>query len=110
MKILKRIYYSIDFLLFYVAKLVVANLQIAWDILTPKMHDTPGFIECPLDVRTDPGILLVSNLISMTPGTLSIDIPPDRSKIRVHVIYMDREKVTRAEIARMQEKIKRITE
>lgn len=110
MKILKRIYYTIDFLLFYLTRLVVANLQIAWDIITPKMHDSPGFIECSLDVRTEPGILLVSNLISMTPGTLSIDIHPDRTKIRIHVIYLEREKVTRAEIARIQDKIKRITE
>ena len=46
-------------------------------------------IEMPLDVKTDAGILLVTNLISLTPGTLSLDISPDRKSLSVHVMFLD---------------------
>jgi multicomponent Na+:H+ antiporter subunit E len=49
----------------------------------------PGFIAIPLDARTDFEILIVSNLISMTPGTLSMDISPDRKFLYLHVMYID---------------------
>jgi multicomponent Na+:H+ antiporter subunit E len=49
----------------------------------------PGFIAIPLDAKTDFEILVVSNLISMTPGTLSVDVSPDRKYLYLHVMYID---------------------
>ena len=43
----------------------------------------------PLDAKTDAGILLVTNLISLTPGTLSIDVSEDRKTLKVHAMFAD---------------------
>jgi multisubunit Na+/H+ antiporter MnhE subunit len=110
MKILIRIFRTLDFLLFYLIKLIRSNLFIAYDILTPRMRTNPGFLEVPVHLNTDLGLLLFSNLLSMTPGTLSIDIHPDRRTMLIHVLYLDSESAIRKEIQNIQDKIKTISE
>lgn len=110
MNLLKKIYYSIEFIGYYLLKLVQANLFIAYDILTPKMHIKPAFMEVPVSLKTDAGLLLFSNLLSMTPGTLSIDVSEDKKILYVHVLYYSSEELMQKDFNGMQEKIKRITE
>ncbi len=108
MKIILKILYAFEFVGFYLAKLVEANFYIAWDILTPGMKSTPGLIEFPLTIKSELGMLLFSNLVSMTPGTLSVDIYDDKSFCLIHILYLtDEEKVIR-ELTRIEKKIKRI--
>lgn len=108
MKLLKRLYYIFYLLAYYLVKLVAANLYIAWDILTPRMRTNPGLIEVDIAYGKDLGLLLLSNLLSMTPGTLSIDIDPAKEKLKVHVLYLDRKKETLNEIERMKAFIQKI--
>lgn len=110
MKLLKRIYYFILFVGFYLGKLLKANIFIAYDILTPKMMINPGFTKIRLELNSDFGLLLLSNLVSMTPGTLSMDIDQERKYLHVNLLYMDRKEATEQEIVQIMQKIKRITE
>jgi multicomponent Na+:H+ antiporter subunit E len=48
------------------------------------MH--PGVIAVPLDARTDAEITLLANLITLTPGTLSIDVSADRKVLYIHTM------------------------
>ena len=105
MKALKKIYLVISFLMYYLLKLIQANIYIAYDILTPKLHTNPGFIRIPLRVNSDPGILLLCNLLSMTPGTLSVDISPDKKKLLVHCLYNNLDGKIVTDIEEMQDKI-----
>lgn len=107
---LKKIYYTIEFAGYYLLKLVQANFFIAWDILTPKMHMHPATMEVPVNLKTDAGLLLFSNLLSMTPGTLSIDVSNDKKILYVHVLYYSTEEIMQKDFDGMQQKIKRITE
>jgi multicomponent Na+:H+ antiporter subunit E len=70
-------------------ELIVSSLEVAFDILTPRHRSRPAIIEVPLDVKTDTGILLVTNLISLTPGTLSLDVSDDRKTLLVHAMFAD---------------------
>ncbi len=110
MKLLKKIYFSLEFVGFYMTKLIEANLYIAWDILTPKMHAKPAFMEVPVTLKSDLGLLLFSNLLSMTPGTLSIDIGKDKKTVLVHVLYYSTSDLMLKSFNTIQNKIKRITE
>ena len=110
MKILRKIIQSVLFAGFYLVKLISANLYIAYDILTPKMRTRPGTIEMDVDLSTDRGILLLSNLVSMTPGTLTMDYDRDLKKLLVHLLYMDRQEATRREIGQIMNRIRLITE
>lgn len=108
MKPILKTYYFLGFLVFYLYKLVESNLIIAYDILTPKMRGNPVFIQVPLFLESNLGLLLFSNLISMTPGTLSIDIVENRKVLLVHVLYDKGEENLQQEFKNLQHKIKRL--
>lgn len=110
MKLILKFYYIVIFILFYLSKLVEANLYIAYDIVTPKLRIKPNFIKVPLILKSDFGMLLFSNLLSMTPGSLSIDITRDRKTMWVHILYQTTEENMLKEFEDMQAKIKRIAE
>jgi multisubunit Na+/H+ antiporter MnhE subunit len=110
MRGLRRIYYFILFPGFYLVKLISANLFIAYDILTPRMRTNPGIIEVELNLSTNFGILLFSNLVSMTPGTLSMDLDEKKKTLLVHLLYMDRREATEKELGRIMNMIRQITE
>ena len=75
-----------------------------WDVITPQHISRPGIIGLPLDARTDAEIMLVANLISLTPGTLSLDLSDDKRVLYVHVMFLDDIDATRQQIKRGLEK------
>ncbi len=93
------------FVLFYVFKLVQSNVYIAYDIITPKMHTSPGFVWIPVRTNSKFGLLLFSNLLSMTPGTLSIDFSGEKNALLVHYLYNNKEHTVTDEIEEIQNKI-----
>ncbi|MDX1651811.1 MAG: Na+/H+ antiporter subunit E [Brumimicrobium sp.] len=83
----------IGFLFFFLYELTKANIQVAADVITPKFYMKPGIVRLPLDVKTNLEITLLANLISLTPGTLSLDVSDDRKVLYVHAMYIhDKEK------------------
>ena len=78
----------IRFVLYFLKELAIANLKVAFDIVTPKDYMEPGVIAVPLDVETDIEITLFANLVTLTPGTLSLDVSPDRRTLYVHALYV----------------------
>ncbi len=79
----------VRFALFYLWQLLLANLRVAYDVLTPAHHMRPAIIAVPLDARTEEEITLLANLITLTPGSLSLDVSEDRRLLYVHVMYLD---------------------
>lgn len=79
-------------------ELLISNLKVLWDVITPRHISRPGIIALPLDARTDAEIMLVANLISLTPGTLSLDLSEDRRLLYIHVMFLDDIERTRREI------------
>lgn len=92
-KYFNRIPKLISFIFFFLYELVKANIQVAYDVITPKYYMKPGIIRIPLDAKSDLEITLLANLISLTPGTLSLDVSDDRKVLYVHAMYVnDRDK------------------
>lgn len=88
----QRIPKVISFVFFFLKELVKANLQVAYDVITPKFYMQPAIIKVPLDAKTDLEITLLANLITLTPGTLSLDVSDDKKVLYVHGMYVkDRE-------------------
>ncbi len=79
----------IGFVTYYLWELIRSNVTVAYDIVTPQHYMKPGIVAVPLDAKTDFEITLLANLISMTPGTLSLDVSEDRSTLFVHAMYVD---------------------
>ena len=78
----------VGFVAFFLWELVRASFRVAFDIVTPTHHMRPAVIAVPLDVTTDTQITLLANLITLTPGTLSLDVSNDRKTLYVHVMYL----------------------
>jgi len=73
-------------------ELVKANLQVAYEVITPNLNMTPGIVAVPLDISSDFQITMLANLITLTPGTLSLDVSEDKKVLYVHSMYIkDRE-------------------
>jgi len=78
----------IGFFFFFVKELILANFRVAYDVLTPTHHMKPGIIAVPLDATSDIEITLLANFITLTPGTLSLDVSADRRVLYVHSMYI----------------------
>ena len=77
----------LGFMALYLADMLRAATRVAHDVLTPTSHMRPGLLEYRLRVRTDAQIAVLANLVSLTPGTLSLDVSPDRSTLLVHAMF-----------------------
>lgn len=78
----------ISFTFYFLYELIKANLQVAAHVVTPKFYMEPGIIKYPLDAKTDLEITLLANVISLTPGTLSLDVSDDRKVLYIHAMYV----------------------
>jgi multicomponent Na+:H+ antiporter subunit E len=74
---------------YFLMELMLSNLRVLWDVVTPGHISRPGIVGVPLRAKSEMEILLVANLISLTPGTLSIDLSEDRRILYVHVMFLD---------------------
>jgi multicomponent Na+:H+ antiporter subunit E len=92
-KYFSRIPQLVQFAAVYFWDLVRANIRVAYDVVTPRHYMRPGVIAIPLDVETDTEISLLANLITLTPGTLSLDVSPDRRVPYIHAMYIDRDDI-----------------
>jgi multicomponent Na+:H+ antiporter subunit E len=79
---------TIRFLFYFLYEMIAANVQVAYDVVTPNYFFKPGIIRYPLEAVTDIEINLLSTIISMTPGTLILDISEDRKFLFIHVMYL----------------------
>lgn len=76
-------------LIVFVKELVVANFRVAYDVITPTYYMRPGIVAVPLDAKTDSEITMLANLISLTPGSLSLDVSSDRKVLYVYNMFVD---------------------
>jgi len=83
---------------YFVYELIVSNFKVLWEVVTPRHISRPGIIGIDLAARTDLEIMLVANMISLTPGTLSLDLSPDRRVLYVHFMFLDDPAAARRDI------------
>lgn len=83
---------------FFAWELLVANVRVAVDVLRGTTHIEPAVVGIPLDVTSDGEILLLSMLINITPGSVTIDLADDRRTLYVHVMHMKSADQTRRDI------------
>lgn len=80
-----------NLLVFFTIELWKSNIRVARDILRRKPLIVPAIIGVPLSLQTDWAITLLANLITLTPGTLSLDLSKDKKILYIHTMYFDDE-------------------
>jgi multicomponent Na+:H+ antiporter subunit E len=86
---LRRLWRVLVLLLVFLRELVVSALQVARYTVQPTLRIRPAIVKYPLDVQTGREITLLANLISLTPGTLSLDVSPDGRSLYVHAMSVE---------------------
>lgn len=88
---------SLFFLFLY--ELAMSAIRVAIMVLSPKMNLNPGIFAYRLEVDRDFEITLLANMITLTPGTLSVDVSEDKKFLYVHAIDCSNLEATRKDIA-----------
>ena len=83
----------------FVYELVISTIRVAWLVVQPKIRMRPGIIAYPLTLERDFEITLLAQLITLTPGTLSVDVSADRRLLFIHAVDVPDPEGMKADIA-----------
>jgi len=84
-----RVFKIIGLILLFIRELILSNIDIVKLVYKKELNFEPGIFSYPLQVEKDWQITLLANLITLTPGTLSVAISEDNSKIFIHAMHID---------------------
>lgn len=93
---LRRVF---SLLLLFLKELALSAYRVAVMVFSPRLDLKPGILAFPLTVDRDFEITLLANLITLTPGTLSVDVSEDRKTLYVHAVDCSDPEATRRDIA-----------
>ncbi len=96
---LRRFRLVLSLALLFLRELALSASAVALTVLRPKMRIQPGIFAFPLTVDRDFEITPLANLITLTPGTLSVDVSDDRKTLYVHALDCSDPKAARKAIA-----------
>lgn len=88
----------VELVLYFVWELVLSNFRMAKYTLSSIDRLRPGIVAVPLEPMTDVELTVLTNLITLTPGTLSLDVSPDHRTLYVHVMDVADPEAFRREI------------
>ncbi|HLV58804.1 MAG TPA: Na+/H+ antiporter subunit E [Natronosporangium sp.] len=72
---------------YFTGQFLLSNLQVLWEILTPGSRVAPAIVAVPLRCRTRTEIVSFANLVTLTPGTLVLEIVRDPPLIYLHGMF-----------------------
>jgi multicomponent Na+:H+ antiporter subunit E len=80
---------AVAFMLFLMKELVESTLRVAYDVVTPAAHRHPGVIGIPLDAKSDVEIVTLATLVTLTPGSLGLDVSDDKTMLYIHTMFAE---------------------
>ncbi|NQV03880.1 MAG: Na+/H+ antiporter subunit E [Candidatus Omnitrophica bacterium] len=90
-----------------------ANIDVAYRVMHPDLPIHPGIVKVKTSLRSDTALTFLANSITLTPGTLSVDVDPEKGFLYVHWIevkHKDVDKATKFIVERFERILKRIFE
>ncbi|WP_428774704.1 Na+/H+ antiporter subunit E [Vibrio sp.] len=97
-------------ILYFFGEMMISVARVFWDVVTPTHLSDPDIVYVPLDAKSDLEITLLANMVSLTPGTLSLDVTPDKKYLVVHAMFApEHEKVIRGIKDGLEKRILEVT-
>jgi len=90
-----------------------ANLDVAYRVCHPALPIKPGLVKVKTSLRSAGGLTALANSITLTPGTLSVDVDPEGGYLYVHWIHVsapDMEEATQRIVGRFEKYLKEVFE
>lgn len=84
-----RIVAVINLLFLFIKELILSNIAVLKVVLAPKLNMRPGIFALPTDLKEDWEITVLSALITLTPGTVVVDVSDDNKTLYVHAMDID---------------------
>ncbi|MEC9374081.1 MAG: Na+/H+ antiporter subunit E [Planctomycetota bacterium] len=84
---LRAAWRRVKFTIYFARLLVSSNVKVAWEVLTPRMHQQPRIIRYDVSGLTEVQRAALASAITLTPGTLVADISPNQRYLYVHCMY-----------------------
>lgn len=85
---LRRPLLAVKYLFVLVWDIILSNIEVAIQVMGPLHKLAPGFIAIPLDMKGDLPITLLASSISLTPGTVSVEVSKDHQWLYVHALNL----------------------
>jgi len=107
----QRYFWIIVYLFVFVWECIKANFDVAYRVLSPKMPIKPGIVKVKSSLKTNIGKTFLANSITMTPGTITVDVVDEY--FYIHWIYVsgkNPEEYAHKILERFEKYIKRIFE
>lgn len=83
---LLRVLAVINLIYIFIRELILSNISVLMAVLRPKLNIKPGIFAFPTELKADWEITTLANLITLTPGTLVVDVSPDNKILYVHAM------------------------
>lgn len=93
-----RPFAAVRLLGYFMWKLTEASARLTWEIFTPRNHVNAAVVSVPLRCRIPGIVTVVANMVSLTPGTVTIDIDEDEMVLFIHVLHLRTFEEERAEV------------
>jgi Multisubunit Na+/H+ antiporter, MnhE subunit len=94
---------TIGFGFYVLYKLVEANVVLAWEIVTPRNTINTGVIAVPLRTESNTAMMVIANVITLTPGTMTIEVAGSPPVIYVNVLHLNDIERVRRDLLRLEE-------
>jgi len=72
---------------YFIWELILANLRVALEVVRPKLSMTPAIIEVPLEITRPYELLIFTGMVTLTPGSLTINFTDDNKTVYIHTMY-----------------------
>lgn len=95
------------FAMYFLRILIIANVQVAWEIITPKFHMSPRIIRYSVAGLTPVQITTLASAITLTPGTLSADIDEAGEYLYIHSMYARNREDTVRDLDELKDRLMR---
>lgn len=93
---------AVRFLGYFLVRLVEASVIVAWEVVTPRNRINEGIVVVPLSGVSDLLTTMVANSISLTPGTLTIEVGENANVLYVHVLHLRDVEEVRRDVHRLE--------
>ena len=110
---IKRITSGIIYLFTFLWEMIKANIHVAYIVVHPKLPIKPGIVKIKTKLTKDSALTILTNSITLTPGTLTIDLNKQNQDIYVHWIdtkYTDTAEATKEIGGRFENRLMEVFE
>lgn len=82
----RRLFLAIIYFFKFLWEMIKANLHVAYIVINPALPIRPGIVKIKTNLTKDSALTVLTNSITLTPGTLTVDINPESHEIYIHCI------------------------